>query len=180
MPLSDRQEPLPAADPALRPRAGRLILVTSLLVTCLACDRVTKAVAAAELPEGRRISLLGDLVRLERARNPGSFLGLGSELPRSARTVIFTWGVGALALGALAAALHRRASTRAAAGAALVAAGGLGNLWDRVTSGGLVTDFLNLGVGPLRTGVFNVADVAVMVGVALLALLPARRAGERH
>ncbi len=46
----------------------------------------------------------------------------------------------------------------------LILAGGVGNLIDRVTNDGLVTDFLNIGVGAFRTGIFNVADVAVMTG----------------
>ncbi len=33
---------------------------------------------------------------------------------------------------------------------------------------GSVIDFLNIGIGPVRTGIFNVADVAIMVGIALL------------
>ena len=41
------------------------------------------------------------------------------------------------------------------------------NLVDRVAIGGVI-DFLNIGVGPLRTGIFNVADVAIMAGIALL------------
>ena len=44
---------------------------------------------------------------------------------------------------------------------ALLLAGALGNLIDRIRWDGLVIDFLNLGIGPLRTGVFNVADMAV-------------------
>jgi signal peptidase II len=32
-----------------------------------------------------------------------------------------------------------------------------------------VTDFINVGIGPLRTGIFNVADVAIMLGAALVA-----------
>jgi len=43
----------------------------------------------------------------------------------------------------------------------LVLAGGVGNQLDRVLQAGLVTDSINLGVGPLRTGIFNVADVAI-------------------
>jgi signal peptidase II len=52
-------------------------------------------------------------------------------------------------------------------GVCLVLAGGASNWVDRVVRGSVV-DFLNVGVGPLRTGIFNVADVAIMVGVALL------------
>jgi signal peptidase II len=45
--------------------------------------------------------------------------------------------------------------------------GGMGNFIDRTTNNGAVVDFLNVGVGSLRTGIFNIADVAIMLGVAL-------------
>ena len=48
---------------------------------------------------------------------------------------------------------------------AFILAGGIGNLIDRATQNGLVTDFLNVGIGPVRTGIFNVADMAVTFGV---------------
>jgi signal peptidase II len=53
--------------------------------------------------------------------------------------------------------------------------GGLGNLIDRVFNAGAVTDFVVVGVGPLRTGVFNWADVLIMAGGGLLLLGVARR-----
>src|SRR5207249_7753307 len=46
--------------------------------------------------------------------------------------------------------------------------GGLSNLLDRVAYGGYVVDFINLGIGSLRTGIFNAADVAITVGVLLV------------
>ena len=64
--------------------------------------------------------------------------------------------------------LLRRPLTRGVAlGLALLIAGGAGNLIDRVARpGGRVVDFAQLGVrlGPLdaRTGVFNVADLAIV------------------
>lgn len=61
---------------------------------------------------------------------------------------------------------------------ALLLAGGLGNLIDRVMYGGYVVDFINIGIGPLRTGVFNVADVVVVAG-ALLLLTGMPRANKR-
>jgi signal peptidase II len=56
----------------------------------------------------------------------------------------------------------------------LIASGGVGNWIDRLTNDGRVTDFLNLGIGSLRTGIFNVADMVLMAGVALF-LLGSRR-----
>ena len=46
-------------------------------------------------------------------------------------------------------------------------AGGTSNLIDRMVQQGLVTDFIFLQVGPLHTGVFNVADVLIMLGLAM-------------
>lgn len=56
------------------------------------------------------------------------------------------------------------------AGLRLALGGAIGNLIDRVRFDGLVIDFMNLGIGPLRTGIFNVADVAISVGAVLLIL----------
>ncbi len=46
--------------------------------------------------------------------------------------------------------------------------GRLSNLIDRLLQDGSVTGFLNIGVGPVRTGIFNSADMALMLGVAIL------------
>jgi signal peptidase II len=168
MPGFHREPPPSVRAPAAR-RWRRRASLLALLSATVGCDRVTKSVATALLPEGRRISLLGDSIRLERIHNPGAFLGLGAGLGEAGRAALFTWGVAALVLVALVAALRARAPQLQAAGAALVAGGGIGNLWDRIEDAGRVTDFLNLGLGPIRTGIFNVADVALVAGVVLLA-----------
>ena len=62
-------------------------------------------------------------------------------------------------------------------GLALLLSGAVGNLIDRLRYDGLVIDFLNFGVGPLRSGIFNVADMAIMAG-ALLLMLPAAFGGR--
>jgi signal peptidase II len=50
----------------------------------------------------------------------------------------------------------------------LILAGGVSNLADRLIYGGYVVDFINVGIGSLRTGVFNLADVAISAGVLML------------
>ena len=52
----------------------------------------------------------------------------------------------------------------------LVCAGGMSNLVDRLLHNGLVTDFLILRLGLLRTGVFNLADVMIVLGTLLFVL----------
>ena len=58
---------------------------------------------------------------------------------------------------------------------ACILGGGLSNLVDRCVYDGRVFDFLNMGIGRLRTGIFNVADVGIMLGVALLLLSSMKR-----
>lgn len=150
-------------------------VVLLLLLGCIGCDQATKRLALALLPEGRRITLLGDVIRLEHARNAGGFLGAGGGLGEGARGAIFLWGVALVTLAAAGAALSRRLPARQALGWALVAGGGIGNLIDRAMTGGWVVDFLNVGIGPVRTGIFNVADVAIMAGIGLLLVSGIRR-----
>lgn len=64
----------------------------------------------------------------------------------------------------------RGLSRRQVIALSLIASGGIGNWIDRLTNDGRVTDFLNVGIGNLRTGVFNVADMVLMAGVALYLL----------
>ena len=56
----------------------------------------------------------------------------------------------------------------------MIVAGGVSNWIDRVMRGS-VPDFINLGIGPVRTGIFNVADVAITLGAVVLLLAEFRR-----
>lgn len=144
-------------------------LVLALLVTTIGCDRVTKHLATTSLADMPRQSYFADTLRLEYAENSGAFLSLGAGLPAWLRISVLMVGVGlALALVALAA-LKRNWMGLPFVGATLMWAGGVSNLADRVVRGSVV-DFMNVGVGPLRTGIFNVADLSIMLGVVLVVI----------
>ncbi len=160
--MTDREPGAGGRAPTHRVTAALIVVAT------VALDQATKALARGLLEGRGRLSFLGGVFRLELVRNPGAFLSLGANLPPGLRGAILTWGVLILALGAAWVAFRHRGTAVVSAGAALVAGGGFGNLWDRLAANGLVTDFLNLGLGRLRTGIFNVADLAIMAGVALL------------
>ena len=64
-------------------------------------------------------------------------------------------------------------------GIALFVAGAASNGIDRVLHGSVV-DFLNVGIGPVRTGIFNVADVALLLGVAMVAATESRSRRLNH
>jgi signal peptidase II len=150
-------------------RAVRWSLVLLVLVTAVGCDQATKSLARRSLAAAPPLSFLADSVRLEYAENPGGFLSLGADLPGSVRFFLFVPLVGAILAGSLGLA-SRSTSAAQLWGLSLLAGGGAGNLIDRLVHDGRVVDFINLGLGPLRTGVFNLADVAVTTGVVLLAL----------
>lgn len=158
-------------------KTKRLTLLLLLLFVTVGCDQATKSVAQRHLSDRAAQSFLGDLFRLDYAENPGAFLSLGSALPDPLRTWIFT-GLVALFLIGLAIfiwrGLHQEPPWILIA-LTLFLAGGVGNLIDRLVNDGHVIDFMNMGVGRLRTGVFNVADMALMAGVGILlfsSLLP--------
>ena len=148
-------------------RWGAKLILLAVVATTISCDQVSKHVASTHLMDGPGQSYLGDSLRLEYSENNGAFLGLGAGLPRWARTTLFSIGTGALLIGCVVAALTRHLRGVALFGLWLLFAGGLSNLVDRVVAGRVV-DFLNVGIGPVRTGIFNVADMAIMLGVALL------------
>ena len=149
----------------------RLLLASVVLVCFVSCDQVTKIMARSHLRSEPSLSCLGDMVRLTYAENPGGFLSLGASLPSEVRTWLFVPFTAVLLLG-VGVMLVRDGtiSTTKTIGLSLIAAGGVGNLIDRVAFG-TVRDFLNVGIGPLRTGVFNVADLAITTGVVLLLAL---------
>lgn len=154
---------------------SRLAATLALVLATLGCDHATKLVAVAALKGEPPRSFLGGALRLQYAENPGAFLGLGADLPGPARLALFVLGNAALLL-VLAALLGRASSLgrRELAAFGLLLAGGLSNLVDRLAGGGVVVDFLNLGLGGLRTGIFNLADVAITAGALLLLWAAAR------
>ncbi len=91
-----------------------------------------------------------DALRLQLTENAGAFLSLGASLSNDLRFALFIAAIGVLLMGLL------------------IAGGGTSNLFDRIIHNGRVTDFINVGIGSLRTGIFNFADMAIMAGAILL------------
>lgn len=157
----------------------RFLIVTLLLAT-VGLDRITKVIARDRLESAPPISLFGGIVRLDYVENPGAFLGLGSGLSETTRFWIFSVLVGGFLVGLfLYVLINRRLSVIEVAAFSLILGGGLGNLIDRVLYD-YVIDFLVVGIGRLRTGVFNVADLAITAGVGLLFLRQVRSARRQE
>ena len=146
--------------------ATRFALIFVVAAT-IGCDRATKHLASATLAGTPPRSFLADSVRLDYVENPDGFLSLGATLPPALRTALFTTCTGVLLFALAAAAIRLRWRGWSLFGVTLLVAGGSSNWADRIARGSVV-DFLSIGLGSLRTGIFNVADVAIMLGMALL------------
>jgi signal peptidase II len=144
----------------------RLVLLIAICAT-IGCDRVTKHIAATTLSGTQSRSFLADTFRLEYVENAGAFLGLGAGWPLPVRTALFGMGNAVLLVALAVTAMRLRWPRPALLGVALFVAGGASNLLDRFTYGKVI-DFMNVGLGPLRTGIFNVADMAIMLGVGVI------------
>jgi signal peptidase II len=150
------------------------MVVFSILVLLIALDHGTKWLAIRYLSNTQSFySFCGDTFRLQYAENTGAFLSLGANLPDGVRTTVMT-GLNALILGSLVLYMFisKKITLLPLCAFSLVAAGGIGNLIDRIFRHGRVVDFMNMGLNvnqfPLRTGIFNVADVAIMAGLFLV------------
>jgi len=111
------------------------------------------------------ISYLNDTVRIGYVENTGAFLGLGSSLSKEIRFFLFQAIAGIFLIALLGyAVIGSKLGLASITGVSLIFSGGASNLYDRIVNDGAVIDFMNLGVGVLRTGVFNIADVAIMAG----------------
>lgn len=169
----------PSAELSL---TSRLVLFFGVSALSVACDQLTKIVATEHLKGVPSRSFWGDVFRLTWATNEGAFLSLGSNLPPGLRFALLTLGVGALLVALSVHALSSPGLSRGQlAGYALIVSGGFSNWIDRARFEGAVVDFMNLGIGRLRTGIFNVADVFILVGIGLLLLgawLTERRAAK--
>ncbi len=153
-------------------KSRKAAIITSVITASVVLDQWTKVVARDYLEGEPTQSYLGDVLRLTFIENHGAFLGLGGSLPPVARTLIFTVFVSIMLVGFLWWVWRTpNLSTMTLVACALVVGGGIGNLIDRIANNGGVADFLNLGIGTCqfcRTGIFNVADLWIVIGAALL------------
>ena len=149
-------------------KGSNAALFWPVIVFVAALDVVTKAIAVrALIPQRVPHEVLGEYVRLTLVYNPGAAFGLNLG-PQS------RWIFTALTLVALGILWRLYRATRGGdlvrvLSLALVCAGAVGNLIDRLRSDLGVVDFLDVGVGATRWPTFNVADMAVSVGAVLLA-----------
>jgi len=142
-------------------RSVSIGVIASVLAACglvVAIDQGSKALATSLVDRGDRVEIL-PFLHIENVRNKGVAFGLGGDISSVLIGVAILVLLGLLVFLAA----RGRGGVMVWLPAALLIGGALGNLADRVRDGA-VTDFIDLPLWPT----FNLADVAIVVGVILL------------
>ena len=150
--------------------AGRAGFVFLVVVANFLVDRITKIWAVEFLQGNPPQGYWGNFVVFQYAENNGAFLSLGAGWPDLVKAIVLLVLPMGLCIVAIGYCVWKEEDKFRAALIASVATGGIANLYDRLFHSFHVVDFLNFGVGGLRTGILNVADMSVTFGVILLVL----------
>ncbi|MFZ2905720.1 MAG: signal peptidase II [Cyclobacteriaceae bacterium] len=152
----------------MKTKVLRSLLIVIILTINIGCDQISKGIVRQRIRDFEQISIIKNCVTLTKVENTGAFLSLGNSLPDAIRFILLSLvplvvlGVG---IGFLFA--KSKISNVTLLGSAFVIGGGIGNIYDRLVYGS-VTDFLHIDFGIFQTGIFNLADVSIMMGLLMV------------
>jgi signal peptidase II len=145
---------------------GRLLGAAALVV---AADQVTKTLALENLKHDS-VEVIPGLLSLRITYNSGGAFGIFQGMP-----LVFL--LAGLVIGAVILLWVRSMDDGAwLLPFGIVLGGGLGNVIDRIvrSPGGEVVDFIDFHVGDFQWPLFNLADMAIVVGVGLILIFNSR------
>jgi signal peptidase II len=148
----------------------RWSILIFLLTLNFGCDQISKNIVRKNISDYEHISIIKNRFTLTKVENSGAFLSLGDQMPYIFRLLILN-ALPALFLGYGLYYLFSRRNLSLSMQIALcfLIGGGIGNLYDRILHGS-VTDFMHMDFYIFQTGVFNFADISIMIGIGILLL----------
>jgi signal peptidase II len=141
-----------------------------LPILIVALDQITKAMVRAMLPLHESISILPGFMDFTHVTNSGAAYGILDRVDFPLKAVVLAVIATAALIGVgmyAASVAHHQLVARI--GLALIIGGAAGNLIDRVVAGAVV-DFVDVYWRTYHFWVFNIADSAISVGVAIMIL----------
>jgi signal peptidase II len=158
----------------------RAFFILFILALNVGCDQVSKSIVRQKLNYERPVSVIKNHFILLKTENTGAFLSLGDSLSKPYRFILLHFiPVIALLFALWLIIVKTNITNTRLVGIIFIIGGGIGNIYDRIAYGS-VTDFMHLSIGPLQTGIFNVADVSIMTGMGLILLDTLLRSGQSH
>ena len=151
----------------IKPLLRNALILTAILLN-IGCDQVTKNIARDKIEYHETISVIDNFLTLTKVENTGAFLSLGSNMPVLIKlfalnilpVLVMLWGLYLVIA-------KTNMSRLLVTGLCFVIGGGAGNLYDRIRFGS-VTDFMHMNFGLFQTGIFNMADVSIMIGMGII------------
>jgi signal peptidase II len=146
-------------------------LMIVLIIACnIGCDQISKTIVRKEIDYNENIALIDRFLTLTKIENSGAFLSVGDSLPFIVRFIVLSLiPIIVLGTGLYIVLTRTNIKRPVVIGICFVIGGGIGNLYDRMLYGS-VTDFLHMDFVLFKTGIFNMADVSIMIGIATIML----------
>lgn len=142
----------------------RVLLVLSLVLLNIGCDQVSKTVVRQTIAPNQRIEVFQNNLVLTKVENRGAAYSLGSDLAPVLKIIFLQILPIIVLLFLLRLILIKTSySKETILGFTFIIGGGIGNLYDRIVYGS-VTDFMIMDLGFIKTEIFNMADVSIMIG----------------
>lgn len=150
-------------------KISRYVLVFGLIILNIVADQASKIWVRANVEFRSQTEIIGDKFILTNVYNEGAFLGMGSDMNPTLKLVfLLILPVVVLVLALRYVLTSKDIDQWTIVGLAFVIGGGIGNIYDRIVER-KVTDFWHIDLGGVfKTGIFNVADVAVMIGMGCI------------
>lgn len=139
-----------------------------VLILNIFFDQVSKFIVRNEISDYEHIVLIKGFFTLTKVENSGAFLSLGDNMPYVFRLIILTGlPLMFLSYGLYYLFVKKNLPSTMQIALCFLIGGGIGNLYDRIVHGS-VTDFMHMDFQIFQTGVFNIADISIMIGVGIL------------
>ena len=150
----------------------RNISISIIIALSIFLDQISKISIRNNVEQYSDIKLIGEYFILTNVENSGAFLGMGSGFSPIMKSV-FLIILPIIVLISIIIYVYRDKEIDKVSliGFSIIIGGGIGNIFDRIIYGS-VTDFLFIDLGGIfKTGIFNIADLAVTTGMILILLM---------
>ncbi|GMO59433.1 MAG: signal peptidase II [Treponemataceae bacterium] len=152
-------------------RKKYIVFTLVMLALNYGADKITKILAAKYLPGKGSVYVLRDFFILQYTENSGAFLSLGEDWFTAIKYIVLAIiPIAACIFGIVYIMFFEKRLAKTVTLACIIG-GGLGNLIDRLMNDFLVVDFMNFGIGSVRSGILNVADLSVTFGIIVFLFL---------
>lgn len=149
-------------------KSKRLVLVVLIVFFNIGIDQLSKWIARLVIIDNETIDILKGTIVFIKAENIGAALGIGAGLP-SMLKIFYLQLLPIIILLFLfrMIVMDKELPKLIIIGVAIAIGGAFGNILDRILYGS-VTDFIQLHIGSYTSGIFNVADISVVVGIVIV------------